>query len=288
MLRSMLFTPGQRHDMIDKALGSAADAIIVDLEDAVADARKEEARQRLKDHAALAGGAPKPCYVRVNGPDSPWFVDDLVAVRELRVTGVLLPMCEDARQVQTAHDILSTPPRPGEMPHEYEIFPLIETTLGLVRTFEICSASPLVKGIELGSGEYGDLLADMGATWTPDGAALAYPRAHALVAARASGNVVHPLDGVFMDYRNDDGLEQESRLAKTIGYTGKCAIHPRQVEIINRVFSLSDEERAWHERIIAAFRDAEQQGVASVGVDGVMVDYAVAKRSERILAHYGG
>ena len=292
MLRSMLFTPGSRHDMIDKALASDADAVIVDLEDAVADSKKVEAREALREHAALAGGSEKPCYIRVNGPDSPWFVDDLLTVRQLPVAGILLPMCEDPRQVQTAHDVLTAVPADdgagAPSGREYSIFPLIETTLGVLRTFEICSASPLVHGIEFGSGEFGDLVADMGATWTPDGTALNYPKSHALVAARASGNVVYPTDGVFMDFRNDEALEKESQLARTMGYTGKCAIHPRQVEVINRVFSLSGEEREWHERVIEAFREAEKQGVASVGVDGVMIDYAVAKRSEKILAHFAG
>lgn len=277
-MRSLLFTPGSRPDMIDKALASDADAIIVDLEDAVAASEKVSAREQIAASASLSESA-KPWFIRVNAPGTEWFEDDVRALSASRATALILPKTEDPAEVQRAEKLFGDSSGHGEGPG---LLITIETTLGVVKAVDACSVSPKLIGLVFGSGEQGDLIADLGGTWTPDGTALNYPRSHSAVAGRAA-KLPYILDGVFMDFRNDDGLRAECTIARRMGYSGKAAIHPRQVPIINDAFTPGAAELEWHRKVIAAFEEAEKRGVASIDLDGTMVDYAVAKRSIAVL-----
>ena len=134
----------------------------------------------------------------------------------------------------------------------------------------------------LGSGEQGDLVADLRVQWDPEGTGLHYSRSRVLLAARSAG-LAQPIDGVFMDYRNLEGLRTESRLARRMGYVAKLAIHPAQVAVINEVFTPTEEELARNRAILEAFEEAESRGTAAVGVEGRMVDYAVARTARSVL-----
>ena len=134
----------------------------------------------------------------------------------------------------------------------------------------------------IGSGEQGDLVADLRVRWEPEGTGLHYSRSRVLLAARSAG-VAQPIDGVFMDYRNLEGLRTESRLARRMGYVAKLAIHPAQVDVINEVFTPTEEEVARRRAILDAFEEAESGGTATVSVEGRMVDYAVARTARSFL-----
>ena len=134
-----------------------------------------------------------------------------------------------------------------------------------------------------GSGEQGDLVADLGVQWEPTGTGLHYSRSRVLLAARAAG-VPHPIDGVFMNFRDQAALRTESQLARRLGYVAKLAIHPAQVAVINQVFTPTPEEVAHHRAILEVFEKAEREGTASVGADGKMIDYAVARTARSVLA----
>lgn len=266
--------------MVTKAARSAADAVIVDLEDAVATSAKDAARSNL---AALPDST-LPFFVRVNGFGSGAMWTDLVAAVEARVEGVILPKAAGREAILKASGALSgLEAATGRPEGSITLIPMIETAQGVLNAVEILGACRRVKAVMFGSGEQGDLVADLGVEWEPTGTGLAHARSRVLLAARAAG-IPHPIDGVFMNYRDQEALRTESRLARRVGYVAKLAIHPAQVEVINEVFTPTPDEVARHRAVLEAFEQAEAEGKASVSVDGRMVDSAVARTARSVLA----
>jgi citrate lyase subunit beta / citryl-CoA lyase len=278
-LRSMLFTPGNRPDLIEKAIRSGADAVIVDLEDAVPLDSKVAARDALGD----LPDADVPLYVRVNGAETDLLWGDVVAAGRADIAGVVVPKAEDPdllRRVSGALTALELDG--GREPGSIEIVPLIESAKGVRDADDLLSCDDRVTSVLFGSGEQGDLVADLGCEWTPDGTGLLYARSQVLLAARAAG-IAQPMDAVFMDFRNNAALRTECELARRVGYVGKVAIHPGQIEVIHDVFTPSAEEVARQRKILEAFEAAVAEGSASISVDGRMVDYAVARVARGVL-----
>lgn len=276
----MLFTPGHRRDLIEKAIRSGTDAVIIDLEDAVAAEEKPAARAGL---AELPDSAV-PLYVRTNGPETDMMWDDVVAAGEAGVAGIVIPKAEKAEQLHEIDGALAVLEKTaGHQPGSIGVIPLIESGLGVRNTYEMALASDRVDCVMFGSGEQGDLVADLGVEWTPEGTGLMYSRSKVLMDSRAAG-IQQPMEAVFMDFRNLEGLRVESELARRLGYVGKVAIHPAQVAVINDVFTPSPEEVAHHRRIIEEFDKALAAGSASIAVDGKMVDYAVARVAHEVIA----
>jgi citrate lyase subunit beta/citryl-CoA lyase len=276
----MIFTPGHRREMIEKAIRSGADAVIVDLEDAVTIEAKPAARALLGDLPP----SPVPLYVRVNGPSTPFFWEDVVAAGRAGVAGLVIPKAEDPGLLTRLDGALTalevdSPEEPGSI----EVVPLIESALGVRLTYEMLTASDRIGAVLFGGGEQGDLVADLGAEWTPEGTGLMQARAAVLLAARAAG-ISQPMEAVFMDFRNLEALRTECELARRLGYVGKVAIHPAQVAVINQVFTPSPEVVEHQRKVLAAFEQAETEGSASIAVDGRMVDYAVARVARTIIA----
>lgn len=283
-VRSLLFSPGDRPDLIQKAATSGADAVIIDLEDAVASERKPAARADLRV-ATLPDEVE--ILIRVNAPDTGQLFEDLAAAVRPGVAAIVVPKAETAESmVQIDGAITALETDRGLTPGAIDMVPLIESALGVRNAYDIMSAVDRVRAVLFGSGEQGDLVADLGCEWTPEGTGLLHARAEVLLAARAAG-IDEPLDAVFMDFRNDDALQVESELARRLGYVGKCAIHPRQVAVIHGVFSSDEDEIDYQRKVLAAFEEAESRGLASIAVDGRMVDYAVAKRARTILSRSG-
>ncbi|HWB88790.1 MAG TPA: CoA ester lyase [Acidimicrobiia bacterium] len=279
-VRSMLFTPGDRLDMVEKATRSGTDAVIVDLEDAVATENKPLARGNL----AGLPPSPVPYYVRTNAAQTPQFWDDVAAAGRADIAGIVLSKSESPTVIAQVDGALTIAELDRGRPRgAIGIIPLIESALGVRLTFEIATASPRVECVMFGGGEQGDLVADLGAEWTPEGTGLMQARSQVLLAARAAG-VPYPIEAVFMDFRNNEGLRVESELARTLGYVGKVAIHPAQVPVINEVFTPPEDVVAYQRKVLAAFEEAEAAGKASIAVDGRMVDYAVARVARTIIA----
>jgi citrate lyase subunit beta/citryl-CoA lyase len=222
--------------------------------------------------------------VRINAADTPQFWDDVTAVGSAGVEGLILPKAEAPAVVSKIEGALTVSERIGGRPHgSMTIIPLIESAAGVRLTFEIASASDRVECVMFGGGEQGDLVADLGVEWTPEGTGLMHSRSQVLLSARAAG-VLHPMEAVFMDFRNNDALRVESEIARTLGYVGKVAIHPAQVPVINDVFTPAPEIVDYQRKVLAAFEEAEAAGKASIAVDGKMVDYAVARVARAIIA----
>jgi citrate lyase subunit beta/citryl-CoA lyase len=276
----MLFTPGNRLDMLGKAVHSGTDAVIVDLEDSVAVDNKPEARQNL----AHLPESPVPYFVRTNAVETGLLWDDLVAAGRANVAGVIIPKAESAVTISQIDGALTVLELISDKPAgSLTLIPLIESGLGVRITYDMAAASDRVECVMFGGGEQGDLVADLGVEWTPEGTGLMQARSQVLLSSRAAG-VPYPMEAVFMDFRNPEGLRIECELARTLGYIGKVAIHPAQIPIINDVFTPSAEVVDYQKKVLAAFEEAEANGRASIAVDGKMVDYAVARVARTIIA----
>jgi len=290
MYRTLLFAPGSRPELLAKAQLGDADAMIFDLEDSVPLNAKDEARKNIAD--ALAAGLKKPMFLRISNPRAGDFLADLKVLADagslVNVAGIVLPKADDADDIQAVAKAL----KDVEAKHNIQegtlaVLPLIETCLGLRNSFEIAKASNRVIGMALASAEQGDFMVDLGGRWTPRSLALAYPRSKLVVDARAAG-VQWLVDGVFMNLKDTDMLREECLIARELGYVGKMAIHPTQVDVMHAVFSPSEAEVAYARGLIAAFREGEARGVGAVKYEGMMVDYANVRLAERTLALVGG
>jgi citrate lyase subunit beta / citryl-CoA lyase len=262
--RSYLFVPADRPERYAKALASGADAVIVDLEDAVAPDDKPEARKLLHDWLA---GAPAPVIVRINGVDSAWFGEDVAICRHASVAGVMLPKAERVDDLARIASIA-----PGK-----RLVPLVETAVGLDRAREL-AAAPGVERLAFGSIDF-----QLDVSIDGDADELLYFRSHLVLASRLGG-CLPPVDGVSTAIDDMRLLESDTEHARRLGFGAKLCIHPRQVAIVNRAFTPNDEAREWARRVIDA---AERAGGAAVAVDGRMVDRPVLLRAQRILAQTG-
>ena len=289
MYRTLLFAPGSRPELLAKAQLGDADAMIFDLEDSVPLNAKDEARKNIAD--ALAAGLKKPMFLRISNPRAGDFLADLQVLANasslVNVAGVVLPKADDADDIQAVAKALKDVESKHNMQEgTLSILPLIETCLGLRNGFDIAKASTRVIGMALASAEQGDFMVDLGGRWTPRSLALAYPRSKLVVDARAAG-VQWLVDGVFMNLKDTDMLREECLIARELGFVGKMAIHPTQVDVMHTVFSPSELEVAYARGLIAAFRDGEARGVGAVKYEGMMVDYANVRLAERTLALAG-
>jgi citrate lyase subunit beta/citryl-CoA lyase len=283
--RTLLFAPGSRAELLTKAQLGAADAMIFDLEDSVPLNAKDEARKNVQQ--ALALGLKKPMYLRISNPRAGDYLADLGVLANqslVNVAGVALPKADDAQDIETVSKALQEIEiKAGVVVGSLSILPMIETCLGLRNSFDIAKSSKRVSGMALASAEEGDFMVDLGGRWTPRSLALNYPRSKLVVDSRAAG-LEWIVDGVFMNLKDTQMLREECLIARELGFVGKMAIHPTQVDVMHEVFSPSAEEIEYARGMIAAFREGEARGVGAVKYQGMMVDYANVRLAERTLA----
>jgi len=268
--RSWLFVPADSERKVAKALDSDADALIFDLEDSVAAANKAKAREMLKE--LPKGSAGPELWVRVNPIGSEFHKDDLRVIRAAEIHGIVLPKSESGADViQLAH-------RTGNIPVHAIVTETAASLFGLLSYRD--PKSPL----EAMSWGAEDLSAALGASskYDPDGSlSFTYRLARSLCLAGAVAAGVQPVDGVFADFRDEEGLRNEAEAARSEGFTGKLAIHPSQVPVINAAFTPSSDEIGRAEEIVAAFEAHPDAGVLSVG--GKMVDRPHLVQARRVL-----
>ena len=282
ILRSALFVPATRPDRVDKALGAGADAVIIDLEDAVAHALKAEARaaarQKLMEHA------PGKLLVRVNALGSGENHKDLEAVVTPSLRAVMLPKVESPEHVREIHRrLLDAEQRCGLPPGALGVLALIESARAVEDAFRIFSEALAPARALLAAFGAADYSLDMGINMSRDGSELLYPRSRIAVACRAAGREP-PIDTPFMiDLKDLDALRADARRAKQLGFQGKLCIHPSQVAPCNEIFSPTAEEVAYARRVVAAFEKSESEGVGALQLDGKFIDYPVVERSRRVL-----
>ncbi|MFD7258689.1 HpcH/HpaI aldolase/citrate lyase family protein [Streptomyces sp. NPDC059874] len=263
MILTWLYAPGDRPEVVAKALDRGADAVIVDLEDAVPVSRKEYARAATAE--LLAERPPVPVHVRVNALDSPWGGADLTALAGLRgLAGLRLPKISAPEQIAAVAD------RTGGV----GLHALLESALGVERAYEIARAHPALRGLSLGEA---DLRADLGVSAE---AGLDWPRSRIVVAARAAG-LAPPAQSVFPDIRDLEALAVSCARGRSLGFLGRAAIHPRQLPVIERAYLPAPEEVTAAEEVLTAARATP--GALALP-DGRFVDPAVVAAAHRTLA----
>jgi citrate lyase subunit beta/citryl-CoA lyase len=282
--------------MIGKALASEADVVMIDLEDAVAPDVKAQARAAVA--AALRDGdwRGRPRTYRINALDTPWFVHDLtevISAADGHVDQIVVPKAAGRDDVVTVATILASLERAAGRETAIGLEMQIESAAGLVNCEAIAAASPRVRALVFGPGDFAATIGmPLAAIGMPDrwderypGHRWDYPLQRMLVAARAAG--VRAIDGPFADFRDLDGFRTACLAARALGYDGKWCIHPAQVLVANEVFTPAEAEVAWAEEVLAACAVAEREGRGSFALHGQMVDAATLRMAHATLARAG-
>lgn len=285
--RSLLFMPGTDMHKIRKATTLPADSIIMDLEDAAALSRKMEARTTVAEALATLDFGSRERLVRINPIHGSFGRADVAATMNGRPDGYVLPKVEQAFQVTVVSQLLDEAEAANDWPRgAIRLLAMIETARGVLNLREIAAASTRLDGLILGAE---DLAGDMGATRTADGWEVFYARS-ALVTTAAAYNL-QALDSVFVDLDASpitlERLEHECRFVCRMGYVGKTLIHPRHLEITNRVFTPAAEEIARAQRLIRVFDEQQAAGAGAFELDGKMVDMPMVRAAQRVLARAG-
>jgi citrate lyase subunit beta/citryl-CoA lyase len=278
-VRSMLFAPGNHQRRLEKTLEVPCDAVIADLEDAVAESEKTAARTSVVRWLQQPRG-DRFAFVRINALSTPWAFDDLAAVVVNGLNGIVLPKVEAARDLHIADYLISAHERAHDLaPSCIEIMPIVETAKGVEHLRKIAGASPRVRRIAFGSGDYTN---DTGTAWTLDNPLTLHFRAELANVSRAAG-IEPPIDTVWPHLDDEKGLAAEAHTARAMGFGGKMTIHPKQLEIVNHTFTPTSEEIAYARKVCEAFDAAEAGGSSAIVVDGAFVDYPVVHRARALL-----
>jgi len=281
--RSMLYMPGNNPNMLQNCCCLGADGLLLDLEDAVSPDCKDEARRLLTYFMRNLDFGNTEVTVRINGTDTPWWRDDLKEIIPARPHAVRLPKCEDPADIRELDSAISEIETAEGIPSgSIEIHAMIETAAAVERASEIARACPRVSAITLGGQ---DLAADIGVRRSKEGVEILYARSRVVIAARAAG--IACFDTVFTDINDAEGLYKEASLAAQLGFTGKAAIHPSQVRVINEAFRPEERAIRHAEKVVAAAKEAKIKSIGVYAVDGNMVDGPVVRQALAVLAQAG-
>ncbi|GAB1835996.1 CoA ester lyase [Achromobacter xylosoxidans] len=273
--RSVLYMPGANARALDKARDLDADALILDLEDAVAPDAKALARQQVVAALRAGGYGRRECVVRINALNTPWGLDDARAIARAGADAVLLPKVQSAVELDALARALDAAGAPATLP----LWAMAETPLGFLRLDAIAGGHPRLAAIVVGTS---DLVKDLHARHTPERHETLLARSLAVLAARAHGLAV--LDGVHLDLDDDAGLAAACKQGRDQGFDGKTLIHPRQIAAANAAFAPTDAELASARRRLEAWHAARAAGRGVAVVDGALVENLHAREAERLLA----
>jgi citrate lyase subunit beta / citryl-CoA lyase len=278
-LRSLLFAPANHARRSEKALALDADAVILDLEDACPVAEKIATRAL----AAAAMTRPRSGigYVRVNPLSTEFGYGDIVAVVGPGIDGIVLPKVESAQELATADWLIAQIERDkGLTVGAIDLLPILETGKGVAAASAIASAGTRTRRLAFGAG---DFTLDMDLKWSREESELMHYRSSLVLASRAHG-LEAPLDTVWVNLPDKEGLAASAERVRGMGFQGKLCIHPDQVAIVNAAFSPSPEQVAWAQRVVDAFKAAEAAQSAAVQLEGQFIDYPIVYQAQRVLA----
>ena len=280
LLRSLLFVPGNRANMLDKAVGLRPDAVVPDMEDSVPTAEKENAREMIASFLPTLAEAGHQIIPRVNSLHTGLMEDDLAAVIGPHIAGVSVGKVGSANDVRQIADSVGRKEIAAGITFGATSLVLwVETASAIVNAFSICRASKRIIAIAFG-GE--DLTNDMAIPRTESEEEIAYPRSVVAVAARAAG--VLALETPYFNYRDDEGLRRNSTASRNLGFRGRFAIHPSQIDGINASYLPSEQEIDHARRVVDAFTEAEVRASAATSLDGMVIDVPVVERARKVLA----
>lgn len=271
--RSLLFVPASSEKFFARAKESHADTLIFDLEDAVASERKPAARETLKDVLRDSGFDRFERTVRINALDTPWFLDDVLAMVEAGADGLVVPKTNSVDGILFVDRLVTLAERrAGRSIGSIRLIPLFEQPEAIGNAFAIARATPRIAAIAFG---HGDFSLAMGIKAAPSTAGIVFhARCQVVMAAKAAG--ITPIDNVFLDIPNLEELKVETRQGQQLGYEGKACIHPSQVDPVNEVYTPTQEEVAYARELIAAFEQAVAEGKGAVAFRGRMIDGPIA------------
>ena len=273
--RSVLYMPGANERALEKAKTLPADALILDLEDAVAPDAKAEARARVCAAAASGDYGRKEVTIRANGLDTPWHADDLRAIAEAGPAAVVVPKINSAADVAAVERALEA----GGAPSHTRIWAMLETPIAVLHAEEIATASERLSVLVLGTN---DLAKELHAEHVPGRAPLVFGLSQCLLAARMAGKVI--LDGVYNDIKDPDGFLAECVQGRQLGFDGKTLIHPTQVEPCNDTFAPGEEELTRSRGLILAFEEAQADGRGVATYEGRMIENMHVDNARRAIA----
>ncbi len=280
MRRSMLFMPGNTPNMLINAAYLGADSLIFDLEDAVSPAEKDAARILIRNTVRYLDFKNQEIIVRINSIDTSFWKEDIDAILPEKPDLLLLPKANRPEDVLLVDEYMTRLEKKLNLPiGGIGLMPLIETAIGLENSFLIACASKRVKAMLLGAE---DLTADLQCVRTKQGREIEYARGRIVVAARAAGIDVY--DTPFTDVNDDEGIITDTKLAKSLGFTGKASISPRHIDVINGVFSPTQAEVDYAYEVMDAIAVAKQQGKGAIALRGKMIDAPIVARAERTIS----
>lgn len=282
-MRSKLFIPATRTELFSKALNSQADAISLDLEDSVLESRKAEARDNLAGFLCSpeVRASDKVIIVRVNEVNMAHCESDIRAITQPALGMINLPKVESARDIHSAVEILEKAEKANGMSRTVRILANIESPKGLLSASEIAASHPRVAGLQLGLNDLFESLSIDRQDNQNIHAAMFYMR----MAAGSAG--IFAYDGAFADIKDEKAFRAEAEMAHGLGYMGKSCIHPDQVPQANEIFSHSDVDIAFAQRIIEESRHAQTEGMGAFTLDGRMIDLPIIRHAAAVLAASG-
>ena len=278
-LRSLLFIPGNRPNMLEKGAAAKADVLVPDLEDSVPLDEKLNARAVVASFLPKLAQTGRLIIPRINSLDTGLLQDDAAAVVGAHIFGISVGKIQGVESIATICDVLDHLEKKARLrPGSIRLVPWIETARAIVKLYDICLSSPRIVAVALGAE---DLTTDMGIERREDDSEIEYASNVLCVAARAAD--VLALDTPYFQFRDPEGLRGDALEAKRCGFRGKFAIHPAQIDIINEVFSPSAAEIEHARRVVTAFEEAERRGRGSTSLDGKVIDVPVVKRARALL-----
>ncbi|OGO77009.1 MAG: citrate (pro-3S)-lyase subunit beta [Clostridiales bacterium GWB2_37_7] len=277
--RTMLYVPGNHPGMIRDAHIYGSDSIMFDLEDSVSIKEKDAARHLVYQSLKTLDYGNTEIIVRVNGLNTPYGKDDFEAMVRAIPDAIRLPKTETPEDIEEADELITRIENQIGMERgTIKLMAAIESALGVINAYKIATASKRLIGIAIGAE---DFVTDLKTTRSPEGIELLTARSQILFAARAAG--IDAIDTVFSDVNDEEGFIREVRQIKQMGYDGKSIINPRQIDIVHKLFSPSEDEIRKSIRIIEAIKEAEEKGSGVISLDGKMIDKPIVERARRVL-----
>jgi citrate lyase subunit beta/citryl-CoA lyase len=277
LFRSLIFVPGNNSRFLEKAKTLKADIVCFDLEDSVPDVEKSNARQLIKTALKSRSSYLSSIFVRTNSPASGKIPDDLKEIIQKGIDGIVIPKVNNVAEMKKIEKNISKLEKTRKL-KPIQVIPSIESAEGVVNTYNIASYSKRISAVVFG---IFDLLNDLGIEYTKDPEGGRYSRAKVPVDAKAAG--VASIDAIWQDLKDTKGLEQDCKIGKSLGYTGKSIIHPDQINITHEIFHPSKTEIQWARKVCDVYLKSSKKGRGATTVDGKMIDEVHYKQAKAVL-----
>lgn len=278
MDKSWFFIPGSKDKFLAKSADLDADVIIFDLEDSVVPDEKDEAREKIKPWLSNKDISAQK-YIRVNEVHSTFFIDDIKTLTDENLDGFVLPKTSDTDDIKILDYLITTFEKKNNLKlNQIKIIPLIETSKGILNAAAIASSSSRIEAMAFGAEDY---MLDLSIP-SDSNRSLLHARS-TLVAASSAAGINPPIDSVFTDFKDEEGLKKASAQSRGFGFQGRLVIHPKQIDTVNTVYAPTASEIEEAEKIVDAFKSSIDDGNGAIEVDGKMIDPPVYERAKKLL-----